>query len=99
MENETPVPDEKKPQYDPKSGEVEPAPIEMEGARVMANEAGDDLEDETPLEKDDVRQMAEDYVTKRGADDTKNFKARVLEGVPRKDQAEERATRARSSSP
>jgi hypothetical protein len=89
MDNETPVPDEKKPNYDPKSGEVEPAPIEMEGARVMANEAGDDLEDETPLEKDDVRQLAEDYVTKRGADDKENFK----------NYAEERATRASNSSP
>jgi hypothetical protein len=99
MDNETPVPDEKKPNYDPKSGEVEPAPIEMEGARVMANEAGDDLEDETALEQDDVRQLAEDYVTTRGADDKENFKARVLEGAPRKDQAEERATRASNSSP
>jgi hypothetical protein len=95
----TPTPEEKKPKFDPTSGEVEPAPIEMEGARVMANEAGEDLEEETPLDEQDVRQLAEDYVTKRGADDTENFKARVREGVPRKDQAEERATRARSSSP
>ncbi|MDQ1514675.1 MAG: hypothetical protein QOE80_505 [Actinomycetota bacterium] len=82
MENKTPVPDEKKAKYDPKSGEVEPAPIEMEGARVMANEAGDELGDETPLDKDDVRQLAEDYVTRRGADDTENFK----------DYAEDKAT-------
>ncbi|HEV7862713.1 MAG TPA: hypothetical protein VGR20_08435 [Acidimicrobiia bacterium] len=89
MENETPIPDEKKPKFDPKSGEVEPAPIEMEGARVMANEADEELEEETPLDEQDVRQLAEDYVTKRGADDTENFK----------DYAEERATRAKSSSP
>jgi hypothetical protein len=99
MDNETPVPDEKKAKYDPQSGEIEPAPIEMEGARVLANEAGEEIEEKTPLDDHDVRQLAEDYVTKRGADDTKNFKARVLEGVPRKDQAEERATRAKSSSP
>jgi hypothetical protein len=99
MKNDTPVPDEKKAKYDPQSGEIEPAPIEMEGARVMANEAEEELEEKTPLDEQDVRQLAEDYVTKRGADDTENFKARVLEGVPRKDQAEERATRARSSSP
>jgi hypothetical protein len=92
MENETPLPDEKKAKYDPQSGEVEPAPIEMEGARVMANEAADELDDETPLDKDDVRQLAEDYVTRRGADDTENFKARVFEGAPGKDQAEERGT-------
>jgi hypothetical protein len=82
MDNETPVPDEKKPKYDPKSGEVEPAPIEVEGARVMANEAGEDLEDQTPLDDQDLRQAAEDYVTRRGADDTENFKARVREGAP-----------------
>ena len=99
MENETPVPDEKKAKYDPKSGEIEPAPIDMEGARVLANEAGEELEEKTSLDEQEARQLAEDYVTRRGADDTKNFKARVLEGVPRKDQAEERATRARSSSP
>ena len=82
MDNRTPVPDEKKPQYDRKSGEVEPAPIEMEGARVMANEASEDLEDQTPLDDQDLRQAAEDYVTKRGADDTENFKARVRDGAP-----------------
>jgi hypothetical protein len=85
MENETPIPDEKKAKVDPKSGEIEPAPIEMEGARVMANEASDDLENETHLDEQDVRQLAEDYVTKRGADDTEDFKAQVLEGAPRED--------------
>ena len=99
MENDAPTPDEKKPKVDPQSGQVEPAPIDMEGARVMANEAREELEDETPLDDGDVRQLAEEYVTERGADDTEDFKARVLEGVPRKDQAEERARRARSSSP
>ena len=82
MENETPVPDEKKATVDPRTGEVEPAPIEMEGARVMANEASEDLERETPLDDQDLRRAAEDYVTKRGADDTENFKARVREGAP-----------------
>ncbi|HEV8622931.1 MAG TPA: hypothetical protein VG034_00625 [Acidimicrobiia bacterium] len=77
------MPDEKKPRFDPQSGEKEPAPSHMEGARVMANEAGDDLEEETPLDEQDVRQMAEDYVERRGADDTEDFK----------DYAEERATR------
>jgi hypothetical protein len=96
---ETPVPDEKKPKVDPQSGKVEPAPIDMEGARVMANEAREELEDETPLGDRDVRQLAEDYVTERGADDTEDFKARVLEGAPRNDQAEERASRASNSSP
>ena len=88
---EIPVPDEKKPRFDPQSGEVEPAPIDAEGARVMANEAREELEAETPLDDDDVRQLAEDYVTTRGADDTEDFKARVLEGVPRHDSVEERA--------
>jgi hypothetical protein len=88
---DTPVPDEKKPRFDPQSGELEPAPIEMEGARVMANEAREDLEAETPLDDEDVRQLAEDYVTHRGADDTEDFKARVLEGVPRDDRAGDRA--------
>jgi hypothetical protein len=55
----------------------------MEGARVMANEAREELEGETPLDDRDVRQMAEDYVSRRGADDTENFK----------DYAEERADR------
>jgi hypothetical protein len=82
MENETPVPDEKKATVDPSTGEVEPAPIEMEGARVMANEASEDLERETPLDDQDLRRAAEDYVTKRGADDTENFMARVREGAP-----------------
>ena len=93
------MPDEKKPKFDPQSGEMEPAPSHMEGARVLANEAGEDLEEETPLDKQDVRQIAEDYVERRGADDTEDFKARVREGVPRDDQAEERATRASNSSP
>ena len=99
MENETPIPDEKKPRLDPDSGKVEPAPIDAEGARVLANEAREELEEKTPLDDRDVRQLAEDYVTERGADDTEDFEARVLEGFPRKDQAEERARRARSSSP
>jgi hypothetical protein len=84
-----PVPDEKKPRFDPESGEIEPAPIDMEGARVLANEAREDLEAETPLDDTEVRQLAEDYVTERGADDTDDFK----------DYAERRATRASSSSP
>jgi len=83
MENDTPVPDEKKAKVDPKSGEVEPAPIDMEGARVMANEAADDVEDATPLDDQDVRRAAEEYVTERGTDDTENFKARLGEGDPR----------------
>jgi hypothetical protein len=82
MENTTPVPDEKKAKYDPKSGEVEPAPIEMEGARVMANEASEDLEGKTPLDDQDLRQAAEDYVTRRGADDTEDFEARLRDGAP-----------------
>jgi hypothetical protein len=79
----TPVPDEKKAKVDPQSGDLEPAPIEMEGARVLANEADEDLERRTPLDDGEVRQAAEEYVTARGADDTENFKARVLEGAPR----------------
>jgi hypothetical protein len=86
---ETPVPDEKKPKVDPQSGKVEPAPIDMEGARVMANEAREELEQEAPLDDRDVRQLAEDFVTERGADDTDDFK----------NYAEDRATRARRSSP
>jgi hypothetical protein len=78
----TPVPDENKPTVDSQSGQLEPAPIEMEGARVMANEADEEIERKTPLDEDDVRQAAEEYVTDRGADDTENFKARVLEGRP-----------------
>ena len=83
---ETPIPDEKKPRVDPQSGEVEPAPIDQEGAHVMANEAREELEDETPLDDRDVDQLAEDYVTQRGADDTEDFK-RYAEG---------RATEARN---
>jgi len=82
MEKETPIPDEEKPRVDPQSGEIEPAPIDMEGARIMANEAAEDLDDKLPVDKDDVRQAAEEYVTERGADDTDNFKARLVEGAP-----------------
>lgn len=89
MENDTPVPDEKKPKFDPQSGEVEPSPSRVEGARVMANETDEELERKTALEEPDVRRLAEDYVETRGADDAENFK----------DYAEDRATRARSSSP
>jgi hypothetical protein len=85
----TPTPDEKKPKFDPQSGELEPSPSRQEGARVMANEASEDLEEETPLDEGDVRQMAEEYVEERGADDTEDFK----------DYAEERATKAKRSSP
>ncbi len=74
---ETPVPDEKKPRVDPRSGEVEPAPIHMEGARVMANEVRDEVERETSLDDEEVDQLAEDYVTQRGADDTEDFKEYV----------------------
>lgn len=81
----TPLPDEKKANVDSQSGQLEPAPIEMEGARVMANEADEELERKTPLDEDDVRQAAEEYVTDRGADDTENFKGQVLEGRPRSD--------------
>jgi hypothetical protein len=94
-----PTPDEQKPTRDPRSGEVEPAPSKIEGARVMANEADEELEEETSLDEQDVRQLAEDYVTKQGADDTENFTARVLQGGLRRDQAEDRATSAKSSSP
>ena len=82
MEKETPIPDEEKPRVDPQSGEIEPAPIDMEGARIMANEAAEDLDDKLPVDKGDVRQAAEEYVTERGADDTDNFKARLVEGAP-----------------
>lgn len=82
MENETPVPDEKKARVDPQSGDLEAAPSEMEGARVMANEADEEIERKTPLDDQDVRQAAEEYVTERGADDTENFKTRILEGAP-----------------
>lgn len=82
MENETPVPDEKKASVDPRSGDLEAAPSEVEGARVMANEADDELERRTPLDAQDIRQAAEEYVTQRGADDTENFKTRIIEGAP-----------------
>jgi hypothetical protein len=55
----------------------------------MANEADEELEEKTPMDEQDVRQAAEDYVTERGAGDTENFK----------DYAADRATRASSSSP
>ena len=86
---ETPTPNEKKPRFDQQSGEMEPSPSRMEGARVVANEADEELEEKTPLDEDNVRQMAAEYIEQRGADDTENFK----------DYAEERATRASSSSP
>lgn len=86
---ETPIPDEKKAKVDPQSGELEPSPSRMEGARVMANEVDDELEETTPLDDGEVRQLAEDYVERRGADDTENFK----------DYAEDRASNASSSSP
>jgi hypothetical protein len=82
MAKETPIPDEEKVKLDPQSGEIEPAPIDMEGARIMANEASEDLEGEMPLDKQDVRRAAEEYVTERGADDTGNFEARLKEGAP-----------------
>jgi hypothetical protein len=82
MENETPVPDEEKADVDPQSGEIEPAPIDMEGARIMANEASEDLDADTPAEKQEVRKAAEEYVTERGADDTENFEERLVEGAP-----------------
>lgn len=85
MAKETPIPDEEKVQVDPQSGEIEPAPIEMEGARIMANEASEDLEDQMPgrrVDKQEVRRAAEEYVTERGADDTGNFEARLKEGAP-----------------
>jgi hypothetical protein len=82
MEKKAPIPDEEKVEVDPRSGEIEPAPIDMEGARVMANEASDDLGREEPEEKQDVRRAAEEYVTERGADDTENFEARLNEGAP-----------------
>ena len=69
-------------EVDPQSGEIEPAPIDMEGSRVMANEASEDLRAETPAEKQDVRKAAEEYITERGADDTENFEARLVEGAP-----------------
>jgi len=83
MEKQTPLPDEEKVQVDPQSGEIEPAPIDMEGARIMANEASEDLEGVTPGDKQQIRRAAEEYVTERGADDTENFEARLTEGAPR----------------
>jgi len=82
MEQRTPVPDEEKVDVDPQSGEIEPAPIDMEGSRIMANEASEDLDAETPTEKQDLRKAAEEYVTERGADDTENFETRLIEGAP-----------------
>ena len=85
MPKDTPIPDEEKVQVDPQSGEIEPAPIDQEGARIMANEASDDLERDTPSEKQELRRAAEEYVTERGADDTSNFEARLQEGAPPKE--------------
>jgi hypothetical protein len=82
MEKNTPVPDEEKVDVDLRSGEIEPAPIDMEGSRIMANEASEDLDAELPSEKQDVRRAAEEYITERGADDTANFEARLVEGAP-----------------
>ena len=82
MAQETPIPDEEKVRVDPQSGGIEPAPIDMEGARIMANEASEDLEDEMPVDKQEVRRAAEEYITERGADDTDNFEARLKEGAP-----------------
>ena len=50
----------------------------------MANEAAEDLESDTrrPVDKQQVRQAAEEYVTERGADDTENFETRLAEGAP-----------------
>lgn len=82
MTKDTPIPDEEKVQVDPQSGEIEPAPIDQEGARIMANEASEDLERDTPSEKQEIRRAAEEYVTERGADDIENFEARLQEGAP-----------------
>ena len=84
MEKETPRPDEEKTNVDPQSGEIEPAPIEMAGARIMANEAAEDLEIDSarPVDKQQVRRSAEEYVTERGADDTENFETHLAEGAP-----------------
>ncbi len=84
---ENPVPDEKKPRFDPKSGKTEPPASEVEGARIMANEAREELEDELPLEDKEVRQLAEDYVTRRGADDTEDFEEYVEEQAGRSGRA------------
>lgn len=77
--DENPVPDEKQPRFDPQSGKTEPPPSEVEGARLMANEAREELEEELPLDDKDVRQLAEDYVTRQGADDTEDFEEFVEE--------------------
>ena len=82
MPKDTAIPDEEKVQVDPQSGEIEAAPIDQEGARIMANEASEDLERDTPSEKQEIRRAAEEYVTERGADDTSNFEARLKEGAP-----------------
>ena len=82
MPNDTPIPDEEKVHVDPQSGEIEPAPIDQEGARILANEASEDLDRDTPSEKQELRRAAEEYVTERGADDTENFEARLKEGAP-----------------
>ena len=84
MEKRTPQPDEEKADVDPRTGVIEPAPIEMEGARIMANEAAEDLEIDSarPVDKQQVRRAAEEYVTERGADDTENFETRLGEGAP-----------------
>ena len=82
MEKNTPIPDEEKVDVDPQSGEIEPAPIDMEGSRILANEASEDLDRDRPHEKQEVRKAAEEYVTERGADDTENFEARLTEGAP-----------------
>lgn len=82
MPKDTPIPDEEKVQVDPQSGEIEPAPIDQEGARIMANEASEDLGRDTPSDKQEIRRAAEEYVTERGADDTDNFEARLQEGAP-----------------
>ena len=79
---ETPIPDEEKAEVDPDSGEIEPAPIDMEGARILANEASEDLNADSPRDKQDVRKAAEEYVSERGADDTENFEHRLVEGAP-----------------
>gem|GEM_PF-4087817 len=76
---EKPVPEEKKPRFDPQSAKAEPPPSEVEGARVLANEAREDLEAELPLDDKDVRQLAEDYVIEHGADDTEDFEEYVEE--------------------
>ena len=82
MADKTPIPDEEKAQVDPQSGEIEPAPIDMEGARIMANEASEDLDRDRPEEKQRIRRAAEEFVTERGADDTDDFEDRLKGGTP-----------------